>query len=118
MKIFSLLTTAFIPQIPPINTLSKLERLLVSRAIGSSALSTISSEWSIERIVFEMVNYNMDNLWIVSTIIIYVFGYYKLYEMTRPIKIDQPVSDKWAKTVKDVLIMIFFVFSRDVKNAI
>ena len=118
MKIFSLLMNAFIPQIPPIKTLTNLEKLLVSRAIGSSAFSTISSEWSIEKIVFDMINYNTDNIWIISTIIIYVYGYYKLYDMTRPIKIDQPISDKWAKTVKDVLIMMFFVFSRDVKNAI
>jgi hypothetical protein len=79
MTMFTLLSTAFVP---PMTTLSNLERMVVIRAIGSTTLSTLSSEWSIDKVAFDIMNYHSNNVWIISTIIIYTYGYYKLYKLT------------------------------------
>jgi hypothetical protein len=114
MKMFTLFSTAFVP---PINTLSNLERLVVIRAIGSTTLSTLSSEWSIDKVAFDIMNYHSNNVWIISTIIIYTYGYYKLYQITHPRLGNIPVYDKWSRVIKECLFILFLVFSRDIQNA-
>ena len=116
MKLFSILSKSFIP-IAPLNTLSNLEKIVVGRAIGSSVLSTITAEWSMDKIVIDLVSAH-DNSWILSILIIYMYGYYKYDQMQFAGLDDVPVYDRWSKSIKSILFVVFMVFTKDIQNAI
>ena len=117
MKLTSILSHGLVPMIP-INTLSNLERIVVTRAIGSSLISTITSEWSIDKIVIDIFNIQSNNVWVLSVAFIYLYGYYKLTQMMNPRLDNMRVYDRWSKRIEDIMFILFLVFTRDVQNAI
>ena len=102
----------------PIPTASNLERIVISRAVGSSILSSMSSEWSVDKFIFDIINFHTDNWWLFSIILAYAYIYYKLMQMINLRLIDVPAYDRWSRTIEDGLFIFFLVFSRDVQNAI
>jgi hypothetical protein len=115
MKLFSILSHGFLP-VSPLTTLSKLEKIVITRAIGSSALTTLTSEWSVDKLAIDIMQSN--NMWALSIIIIYAYGYYKLSEMVKPQLVNIPIYNRWSKNIESVLFIVFLVFTRDVQNAI
>jgi hypothetical protein len=100
-------------------TMTNLERMVASRAIGSSFVSTLSSETSIDRIIFEITNFHTgNNVWIFSVAAICLYGHYKYSQgMNTKLK-NINIYDKYSKSIRECLILIFLVFTRDVQNAI
>jgi len=115
MKLFTIVSQSLIP-IPP--NLSNLERMVVGRAIGSSVLSSISAEWSIDKIVVSLVNFNSQNWWIFSIATIYIYTYYKFYQTPNERLDSVPIYGKWSRNIKELLFVLFMVFTRDIQNAI
>lgn len=114
MKLFSILSHGLIP----VSSLSNLERIVVTRAIGTSFISTITSEWSIDKIVIDLFNSQSDNIWVFSVGFIYLYGYYKLTQMMNPRLDNMRVYDRWSKKIEEIMFILFLVFTRDVQNAI
>lgn len=112
---FSILSKSFIM---PMTTLTNLERMIVSRAVGSSLISTISSEWSIDRIALDLITIHNHNSWILSILCIYAYGYYKLFHFMDEKLDNVPVYDKLSRIIKDILFVFFLVFTRDIPDAI
>lgn len=117
MKLISLLSHGFLP-VAPFTTLSNLERIVITRAIGSAAITSLTSEWSIDKIAINMFNLQSDRVWAFSVIFIYVYGYYKLINMIKPQFTTIPIYYRWSKKIEGLLFIIFLVFTRDVQNAI
>jgi hypothetical protein len=101
----------FLPQ------LTNLERMVVSRAIGSSFLSHLSAELSLERTLLEISNFHSQNLWMFSVIAVVLYGQYK-YNQGQDKFETIAVYDKYKVIVREVLLVLFLVFTRDVQNAI
>jgi hypothetical protein len=117
MKLISILYQGLFP-LNPMTTLSKLEKIMVTRAIGSSALSSLTSEWSIDKIAIDLFNMQSNNTWVFSVILIYAYGYYKLLQMMKPQLVNIPIYYQWSRNIDSVLFVLFLVFTRDVQNAI
>jgi len=107
------LTSLFFPTGP---ALTNLERIIAGRAIGNSVLSHLSSEISIEKTLFEVANIHSPNLWIFSAAVIIMYGQYKFDQGTK--LNDIVVYEKYSKFVKELLVIIVLVLTRDVQNAI
>jgi hypothetical protein len=101
----------FLPQ------LTNLERMVVSRAIGSSFLSHLSAELSLERTLLEISNFHSQNLWMFSVIAVVLYGQYKYNQGQHKFE-TIAVYDKYKVIVREVLLVLFLVFTRDVQNAI
>ena len=97
-------------------SISKLERIVITRAIGSSALSTLTTEWSVDKIAIDIMQSN--NMWALSVIIIYAYGYYKLSQLMNSQLVSIPIYYQWSKNIEGALFIVFLVFTRDVQNAI
>jgi len=117
MTLLSTLSHGLIP-INPITSLSNLERIVISRAIGSSTLSTITSEWSVDKIVIDLFNMQSNNTWVFSVMLIYAYGYYKLMQITTSQLRTIPIYYQWSRKIESILFILFLVFTRDVQNAI
>ncbi len=107
------LTSLFFPSGP---VMSNLERIVASRAIGSSVLSHLSAEVSLEKTLFEMANLHSPNLWIFSAAAIVMYGQYKFNQGTKLDDIE--IYGKYSRLIKELLVVIFLVFTRDIQNAI
>ena len=107
------LTSLFIPNV---QVMTKLEKIVASRAIGNSIVSHLSSEISFEKILFEVSNINSPNLWIFSATAVILYGQYKFYEGSKLRNIE--VYNKYNKMIRELLVIIFLVFTKDVQNAI
>ena len=112
-----ILSQLFLPQFP---MMSKLERIIYTRAVGISFIENFGSEIQVDRIILELTNYhynNNNNLLIISVFMIYFYGYYKFYEVTQTKLQKYNIYDNYKRTVRDILFILFLVFSRDVQNA-
>jgi hypothetical protein len=107
------LTSLFFPAGP---SMTNLERIIASRAIGSSVLSHLSAEVSLEKTIFELANVHSPNLWIFSAAAIVIYGQYKFNEGNK--LNDIVVYEKYSKIIRELLMIIFLVFTRDIQNAI
>lgn len=106
------------PQLPTL--LTNLERIVVARAISGSVITTLTSEASIDRIMVEATNYNFhsSNVWMLSIMLFYLYGQYK-YNQGQHVKLQRfVIYDKYNKIIKEILFVLFIVFTRDVQNAI
>jgi hypothetical protein len=101
----------------PIQQMTHLERMVVNRAIGSSVLSNLVSEFSIERTLFDVSH--SQNLWVFSVCAILIYGQYKYQEGVNHRKLSNiGLYDKSQKIVRELLVILFLVLTRDVDNAI
>ena len=108
------LTSLFFPSGP---AMSNLEKIVASRAIGNSVLSHLSTEVSLEKTIFEMANLNSPNLWIFSAAAIIMYGQYKFNQGGSKLN-NIEIYDKYSKLIKELLVIIFLVFTKDIQNAI
>jgi hypothetical protein len=106
-----MLYNLFLPQ------LTNLERMVASRAIGSSILSQLSTELSLEKTLFEISNFHSQNYWMFSVIAVVIYGQYKYNEGQHKYE-SIAVYDKYKIIVKEILFVLFLVFTRDIQNAI
>jgi len=102
--------------IPNIQIMTNLEKIVASRAIGNTIISRLSSEISFENILFEFTNVNSHNLWIFSATAIMVYGQYKFHEGNKLKKIE--VYNNYSKFIRELLVILFLVLTRDIENAI
>jgi hypothetical protein len=107
--------------------MTNLERLVASRAIGSTFISNLSSEISFERIIIEGTHFNLhSNTWILSIALIYMYGQFKFNEgllkqseIEIEIKLQNiQIYDYYEKIIRNILFIFFLIFTRDVQNAI
>jgi len=118
MKLLHILSGSVIQiGLPNIHQLSNLERLVINKAIKTSFLSTINSEWSLSDMIMDAFNGQNDSMWIMSTILIFSYGYYKSYR-----NIDQKLQtieiyNTWNKNIQEILFIIFIVLTKNVENA-
>lgn len=103
--------------------MTNLERMVASRAIGSTFISNLSSEISFDRIVVEATHFDLhSNTWILSIFIIYMYGKFK-FNQGQTQEIDRKLQkikiyDDAEQFIRSVLFIFFLIFSRDVQNAI
>ena len=107
------LTSLFFPSGP---AMSNLEKIVASRAIGNSVLSHLSSEVSLEKTIFEMANLHSTNIWIFSAAAIIMYGQYKFNQGSKLDNIE--IYEKYSRLIKELLVIIFLVFTKDIQNAI
>jgi hypothetical protein len=101
---------------PSAASLTNLEKIVAGRAIGNSVLSHLSSEISIDKTMFEVANVHSPNLWIFSAAVIIMYGQYKFDQGTK--LNDIVVYEKYSKLIKELMVIIVLVLTRDVQNAI
>lgn len=107
------LTSLFFPSGP---VLTNLERIVATRAIGTSVLTHLYNEFTIEKTMFEIANIHSPNLWVLSAAAILVYGQYKFNEGTKLNDIE--VYNKYSKFIRELLVILFLILTRDVQNAI
>jgi hypothetical protein len=120
MKLVSLLTTAFIPQIPTNLFMTELERMVAKRAIGASFVSNIYSEISLDRIALEFANWHFQasNIGLFSILLIVLYGQYKYNMGTQNAKFEKlSIYNKYERGIRELLFILFLVFTRDVNSA-
>ena len=102
----------------PGSLMTNLERMVATRAIGSSFLSNLSTEISVEHVAIEIMNARSNNAWIVSIFFIYLYGMYQYSEGAKS-KLDKiEIYGKYSSLIRELLFVFFLVFTRDVQNAI
>jgi len=111
------LTTLFFPS----SIMTNLEKMITTRVVSQSIISNLSSEFSIEKIIIEATHFNyQSHNWILSVFIIYSYGYFKYIEgMNTNTKIQQTkIYDKYNQYIRQLLFIMFIIFSRDVQSVI
>lgn len=103
--------------------MTNLERMVASRAIGSTFISNLSSEISFDRIIVEATHFDLhSNTWILSIFIIYIYGQFKfnkgnLKQISNKLQ-KIKIYDDAEQVIRSVFFIFFLIFSRDVQNAI
>ena len=117
-----LLQSFLLPNSNPV--LTNLERLVAARAVGSSIISNLSTEVSIERVLIEFTNlnfhtsniFNSTNVWVLSVLIMYIYGQYKLNQGVNTKLKDITIYDKYYRFIRELFFIFFIVFTRDVQH--
>ena len=118
------LSNAFL-QFPPVMFpfISKLEGIVTTKAIFTSFLNNIRSEFTIDRIFAEIaeMHYSFNYLYF-SIFLTYAYGYYKYTQGAESCQIDKfrkiEKFDRVDRVTKEIIFIILFIFTKDVKNAI
>lgn len=114
---FILSSNALLPQFSPI--ISKLEGIIASKAITTSIFSNIRTEFTVERIFFEISNINLHSFsyLYLSFLITYLYGQYKFNQginVNKLEKIDEYV--KINRIAREFLFIIMFILTKDVQH--
>ena len=112
-----LITQLFLPVLP-ISIMTNLERMVATRAISSSVISNLSSEISIENMIIDIMNCRPNNLWIVSILTIYLYGMYQYNEGLKNKLVKVKIFGKYSRIIRELSVIFFLVFTRDIQNAI
>ena len=115
--IMKLLLQSFLPM--PTG-LTGLERIIANRAMGVTIINQLTNEISFDRVVFELsnVNFHSTNLWILSVIAIYLYSRLQYFEGIQSKLKDIEVYDRYKRLIREIMFIVFLVFTRDVQNAI
>ena len=110
-----LLLQSFLPM-----GLTGLERIIANRAMGTTIINQLTSEISFDRVVLEMTNLNFHsaNVWILSVLIIYLYSRFQYFEGVQSKLKDIEVYDRYVRLIRELMFIVFLVFTRDVQNAI
>jgi hypothetical protein len=105
--------------LPLSNGMTGLQRIVANRAMGATFVNQLSSEISLERVVLEMTNLNIHspNLWALSVIAIYVYSRFQYYEGVQSKLKDIEVYDRYKRLIRELMFIVFLVFTRDVQHA-
>ena len=104
----------------PLNTgMTSLERIVATRAMGATIVNQLTSEVSFDRVVLEMANLNFHstNLWAFSVLAIYLYTRYQYYEGVQSKLQDIEVYDRYKRLIRELMFIVFLVFTRDVQHA-
>lgn len=104
----------------PISTgMTSLERIVATRAMGATIVNQLTSEISFERVMFELtnVNFHSTNLWVLSVLAIYLYSRFQYYEGVQSKLKDIEVYDRYKRLIREVMFIVFLVFTRDVQHA-
>lgn len=106
--------------LPMPSGLTGLERIIVTRAMGATIINQLTSEISFDRVVLEMANLNFHsaNLWIFSVLAIYLYSRFQYFEGVHSKLQNITVYDRYNRLIREVMFIVFLVFTRDVQNAI
>jgi hypothetical protein len=111
----------FIQSFLPMPTgLTGLERIIANRAMGVTIINQLTNEISFDRVVFELsnVNFHSTNLWILSVLAIYLYSRLQYFEGIQSKLKDIEVYDRYKRLIREIMFIVFLVFTRDVQNAI
>jgi len=113
MKLTTLISvTAFMP--PKMTTL---EKIVATRAAGKTILSNISREFSAESLLLKLSSvYSIDVIFL-SIAVVYAYHHYTESGEDRKIA-DFPVYSRVSHITKQIVFILFLIFTRDVNNAI
>ena len=111
--------------IPPIiiPVISKLESIVTTKAISTSFFTNLRSEFTLDRVFTEIteMHYSFDYLYF-SILLTYAYGYYKFTQGAESCQIDKfrkiDKFDRVDRLTKEIIFIILFIFTKDVKNAI
>lgn len=100
--------------------MTSLERIVATRAMGATFVNQLSSEISLERIVVELsnLNFHSTNLWVFSVLAIYLYCRFQYYEGVQSKLQDMEVWGRYKRLIREIMFILFLVFTRDVQNAI
>jgi hypothetical protein len=105
--------------LPMPSGMTSLERIVASRAMGTTFIHQITSEISFERVVFELsnVNFHSTNLWVLSVLAIYLYSRFQYYEGVQSKLQDIEVYGRYKHLIREIMFIVFLVFTRDVQHA-
>ena len=118
---------AFLPTVISNNILpaiTNLESIISARAVISSVTVNLQKEITVERMIFQMVDFNTNqqNIYIFTTMfIIAAYGQWKYYDglTTSKIRLDKyrkiDTYSRMEKMTKELLIFIAFLLIKDVQ---
>ena len=106
--------------LPMTNGLTGLERIVATRAMGATLINQLTSEISFERVILEMTNlsFHSTNLWIISFMAIYLYSRLQYFEGVNSKLQNIEVYNRYNRLIRDLMFIVFLVFTRDVQNAI
>jgi hypothetical protein len=106
----------------PINiSLTGLERIVATRAMSSTIVNQLTKEISFEKVVIEITNMQVDsatNILVISVLAIYLYNRFQYYEGLQSKLKDIKVYEKYTRLIREVMFILFLVFTRDIQNAI
>ena len=103
--------------------ISKLESIVTTKAIYTSFLTNLRSEFTLDRVFAEIseMHYSVDYLYF-SIFLTYAYGYYKFKQGAESCQIDKfrkiEKFDRVNRLTKELIFIILFIFTKDVQNAI
>ena len=107
--------------------MTKLESIVTTKAIATSFLNNIRSEFTIDRVFTEIsemhfsFNYLSFNYLYFSLFITYAYGYYKFTQGEESCQIDKfrkiNKFDRVDRITKEIIFIILFIFTKDVQHA-
>ena len=103
----------------PMSTgMTSLERIVATRAMGTTFVNQLTSEISLERIAIELsnVNFHSNNLWVISVLAIYLYGRFQYYEGVQSKLQDMEVYGQYKRLIREIMFILFLVFTRDVQH--
>ena len=105
---------AFIPPTPN-RAMTALEKIVASRAVGTTILSNISKEMSPDILMFKLSSVYSTDVFFLSLLVFYM--YHANHTSTNKFS-GFPVYSQVSTRTKQVLFILFLIFTRDVENAI
>jgi hypothetical protein len=98
--------------------MTSLERIVATRAMGTTFVNQLTSEISLERIAIELsnVNFHSNNLWVISVLAIYLYGRFQYYEGVQSKLQDMEVYGQYKRLIREIMFILFLVFTRDVQH--
>jgi hypothetical protein len=99
--------------------MTSLERIVATRAMGTTIVNQLTSEISLERIVVELsnLNFHSNNLWVISVLAIYIYSRFQYYEGVQSKLQDMEVYGQYKRLIREIMFILFLVFTRDVQHA-
>jgi hypothetical protein len=99
--------------------MTSLERIVATRAMGATIVNQLTNEISFDKVIFELsnVNFNSNNLWVISVLAIYLYSRFQYYEGVQSKLQDMEVYDRYKRLIREMMFILFLVFTRDVQHA-
>ena len=100
--------------------LTNLQRIAAVRVMGATFINELTNEISFERLALEMTNCNFHsvNAIMLSVLVIYLYSRITYYDGIRSKLQQTDLYDRYNRIFRDIMFIVFLVFTRDVQNAI
>ena len=114
-------SNAFLPPPQIIPIISKLERIITSKAISASFFMNLRNEITVERIFAEVTEFNIHttNYIYISILLTYIYGQYKFMKGSETIKLKKIEKyEKIERIIREIFFIIIFIFTKDVQRVL